>query len=59
MEKILVEKIEVTQADYAALMQERAAKVQAYLLQTGKVTVDRVTVATSPQGQSRANLSLQ
>ena len=59
MEKFLIEKADVTQADFAALMQERAAKVQAYLLQTGKITGDRLSAGAASQGQSRANLSLQ
>ncbi len=64
MEKFVIAKTEITPADFAALMQERANKVQGYLLQTGKVTADRLTVAApkpvdaSFQGQSRVNLAL-
>jgi hypothetical protein len=64
MEKFVIAKTEITPAEFAALMQERASKVQAYLLQTGKVTADRLTVAApkpvdaSFQGQSRVNLAL-
>lgn len=64
MEKFVVAKTEITPAEFATLMQERADKVQAYLLQTGKVTADRLTVAApkpvdaSSQGQSRVNLTL-
>jgi hypothetical protein len=45
-------------------MQQRANRVQAYLLQTGKVTGDRLYVTTpksingSFQGQDRVNMSL-
>jgi hypothetical protein len=65
MEKFLIEKTEIPPAEFAGLMRERANKVQAYLLQTGKVTADRLTVAApkpvdaSFRGQSRVNLSLQ
>ena len=65
MEKFLIAKTEVTPAEFAALMQERATKVQEYLLQTGKVTADRLAIAppkavdASFQGQSRVNLTLQ
>ena len=65
MEKFLIEKTEIIPADFAALMQERATKVQEYLLQTGKMAADRLTIATPKpvdatfQGQSRVNLSLQ
>ncbi|HUI07279.1 MAG TPA: DUF748 domain-containing protein [Verrucomicrobiae bacterium] len=65
MEKFLIEKTTITPADFAALMQDRATKVQQYLLQTGQVTADRLTiVAPKPvdasfQGQSRVNLTLQ
>lgn len=57
--------IEVTPDHFRALMQERADKVQNYLLQTGQVTAERMfTVAPKTldplyQGQSRVNLSLQ
>ena len=65
MEKFLIEKAGITQADFQQLMQARTDKVQAYLLQTGKVTADRISAATpktvdaSYQGRSRANLALQ
>lgn len=64
MEKFVITKTEITPAEFAALMQERANKVQAYLLQTGKVTADRLTIAAPKpvdaffQGQSRVNLGL-
>ncbi len=65
MEKFLIQNADITPADFQKLMQERADKVQAYLLQTGKAPVDHISVATpkavdaSYQGQSRANLALQ
>ena len=65
MEKFLIAKAEITPADYATLMQERATKAQEYLLQTRKVAADRLTlVAPKPvdasyRGQSRVNLTLQ
>jgi hypothetical protein len=65
MEKYLQEKAVITPADFQQLMQDRANKVQAYLLQTGKVTADRISVAAPKvvdaayQGHSRADLGLQ
>jgi len=65
MEKYLVAKAVIAPADFQQLMQDRANKVQAYLLQTGKVAADRMTVAppkavdASYKGQSRADLGLQ
>jgi Domain of Unknown Function (DUF748) len=64
MEDQLAAKIEITDDDFHELMQKRANQVQAYLLQTGKVTGDRLFVTTpkainaSFEGQDRANLSL-
>jgi Domain of Unknown Function (DUF748) len=65
MEAKLIELTEITPDDFKKLMSERAAAVQSYLLQTGKVTPERLTlvepkpVDASFQGSSRANLSLQ
>jgi hypothetical protein len=65
MEAKLVELTEITPDDFKKLMQERAAVVQGYLLQSGKVATERLTlvepklVDASFQGSSRVNLSLQ
>jgi len=59
MQKFIVEKTAITQADFAALTQERAAKVQTYLLQTGRVAADRLSVGAPSRDWSRVNLSLQ
>ncbi len=65
MEKYLLAKTVITPADFQQLMQDRANKVQAYLLQTGKVTAERVSVAAPKvvdaayQGHNRADLALQ
>jgi hypothetical protein len=64
MEDQLAARIEITSDDFRELMQQRANRVQAYLLQTGKVTGDRLYVTTpksingSFQGQDRVNMSL-
>ncbi len=64
MEDQLAARIDITSDDFRELMQKRANRVQAYLLQTGKVTGDRLFV-TAPkavnasfEGQDRANLTL-
>jgi Domain of Unknown Function (DUF748) len=60
----LMRQMQITGDDFRDLMQRRAAQVQAYLLKTEKVTVDRLfiivpkTVDASFKGQDRANLSL-
>ena len=65
METRIAEKIEVAPDDFRMLMQERANKVQTYLLQTGQVATERLfiiapkPVDASYQGQSRVDLSLQ
>jgi hypothetical protein len=65
MEAKLIELTEIAPADFKKLMEERATAVQSYLLQSGKVTPDRLTlvepkpVDASFQGSSRVNLSLQ
>jgi hypothetical protein len=65
MEKKLVEVTEVTPDDFKKLMDDRAAGVQSYLLQSGKVEPARLmvvapkTVDASFQGASRVNLTLQ
>ena len=64
MEDQLIAKIAITDGDFRNLMQERAIKVQDYLLKTGKVTVERLFILTpkaidaSFKGETRANLSL-
>jgi hypothetical protein len=56
---------DITPDDYKKLMDHRAGAVQGYLLQSGKVTPERITVTASKtvdasyQGSSRANLTLQ
>ena len=64
MEDQLAQRIDITSDDFRELMQKRANRVQAYLLQTGKVGGDRLFV-TAPkavnasfEGQDRANLTL-
>ena len=65
MEAKLIELTEITPDDFKKLMQERATAVQSYLLQSGKVTTERLTlvepkpVDASFQGSNRVNLSLQ
>jgi hypothetical protein len=65
MEAKLIELTEITPDDFKKLMEERAAAVQSYLLQSGKVTPERSTlvepksVDASFQGANRVNLSLQ
>jgi len=65
MEAKLIEVADITPDDYKKLMDHRAGAVQGYLLQSGKVTPERITVTASKtvdasyQGSSRANLTLQ
>jgi hypothetical protein len=65
MEAKLLELTEITPDDFKKLMDERATAVQSYLLQTGKVTPERLTIAApkavdaSFQGSNRVNLTLQ
>lgn len=64
MEDQLLRKIQVTDDDLRDLMQQRANKVQSYLLKTEKVTADRLFITapkpinSSFKGEDRANLSL-
>lgn len=64
MEDQLAARINITSDDFRELMQKRANRVQAYLLQTEKVTGDRLfvtapkTINASFEGQDRANLTL-
>ncbi len=64
MEAQLALKIEITNDDFRGLMNRRARSVENYLLKTGKVTGDRVSVTppkpidASFKGEDRANLSL-
>ncbi len=65
METKLIELTEIMSDDFKKLMNERAAAMQSYLLQSGKVTPERLTlVEPKPvdaffQGSNRVNLSLQ
>jgi len=65
MEAKLIEVTEVTPDDFKKLMDDRAAAVQSYLLQSGKVEHERLTVVASKtvdasfQGANRVNLTLQ
>jgi hypothetical protein len=65
MEAKLIEVTEVTPDDFKKLMDDRATAVRNYLLQTGKVEPERLTVAASKtvdasfQGANRVNLTLQ
>lgn len=64
MQDQLVEKIPITMDDLRDLMKARAARVQSYLLNTQKVTADRLfiiapkAVDKTYKGESRVNLSL-
>jgi hypothetical protein len=64
MQARLLQKTEVTEDDYRALMNHRAATVQSYLLRDGKIAPDRLFI-TAPKpmsansvGQDRVNLTL-
>ena len=65
MEAKLIELTEVMPDDFKKLMDDRAATVQGYLLQSGKVEPERITVTASKtvdasfQGANRVNLTLQ
>jgi hypothetical protein len=65
MEAKLLELTEITPDDFKKLMDMRAAAIQSYLSQSGKVTPERLTVVASKavdgsfQGSNRANLTLQ
>jgi hypothetical protein len=65
MEAKLLELTEITPDDFKKLMEARAATVQSYLLQSGKVTPERLTMVApktidaSFQGSNRVNLTLQ
>jgi hypothetical protein len=65
MEAKLIEVADITPDDFKKLMDHRAAAVQGYLLQTDKVTPERITIAASKtvdasyQGANRVNLTLQ
>ena len=64
MEAGLLGQITVTESELRALMQDRARKVEAYLLKTEKVTAERLfLIAPKPfdasfKGENRVNLSL-
>jgi hypothetical protein len=65
MEVKLLELTEITPDDFKTLMDARATAVQGYLLQSGKVTPERVALVASKavdasfQGLNRVNLTLQ
>ncbi len=65
MEAKVLELTEITPDDFKKLMDKRAAAVEGYLLQSGKVTPERVTVIApktvdaSFQGSNRVDLTLQ
>ena len=65
MEAKLLELTEITSDDFKKLMDARAAAVQSYILQSGKVDTNRLSVVAgkavdaSYQGSNRANLTLQ
>jgi hypothetical protein len=65
MEAKLIELTEITPDDFKKLMDDRAATVQGYLLQSGKVEPERLTITASKtvdasfQGSNRVNLALQ
>jgi hypothetical protein len=64
MQYQLVSAMQITEDDLRDLMNARAKRVQKYLLDTGKVTADRLfilapkPVSPTAKGQSRANMSL-
>jgi len=64
MEDQLLQRIQITEDDLRELMQQRAKKVQTYLLKTEKVTAERLfitapkPVGASSKGEDRVNLSL-
>jgi hypothetical protein len=64
MEEQLLQEIEITSDDFRQLMQDRANQVEGYLLESGKVTADRLFI-TAPKpieanfkGEDRVNLTL-
>jgi hypothetical protein len=65
MEKKLIEIADITPEDYRKLMDGRAAAVQSYLLQSGKVETNRIAIAASKtvdasfHGSTRVDLTLQ
>jgi hypothetical protein len=65
MEAKLIEVADITPDDYKKLVDHRADAVQGYLLQSGKVTPERITITASKavdasyQGSNRVNLTLQ
>lgn len=59
MEAQLIELQAVSDEDLAALAKQRADKVRAYLLQTGKMEEFRLAVGAPAQGQSRVALSVK
>ena len=65
MEAALLAKVEITPADFQALMQQRATRVQSYLVETGHVPPEQLSLAApkpvdaTGQGKSRVNLTLQ
>jgi hypothetical protein len=62
MESKWLELVPITPEDYKKLTDDRAAAVQSYLLQSGKVETNRIAVTTSKTtegGSNRANLTLQ
>ncbi len=65
IEAKLIELTEITPDEFKKLMDDRAAAVQGYLLQSGKVEPERIAVAASKtvdasfQGANRVNLTLQ
>jgi hypothetical protein len=64
IEARLVSFIQVSENEQRDLIKQRALAVQAFILQSGKVTAERLFIVTpkstgaSAKGQSRVNLSL-
>ena len=64
IEARLVSVIQVSENEQRDLIKQRAQAVQSFILQSGKVTADRLFIVTpkstgaSAKGQSRVNLSL-
>ena len=64
MKERLLQKIEISSDDFRQLQQDRAKEVEKYLLQSGKVTADRLfitapkPVSPNGKGEPRVNLTL-
>jgi hypothetical protein len=55
MEILLMATIPVSDTDFQALADERAKSVRAYILQTGKVEAERLSIAENKTGGVRSD----